>query len=177
VCPSSSPEHAFEQRDEHAARTPFAAQPRGLKLIVLYKCIKAPLVLALALVLSFDRSAALRVIEHVMHDLSEGGALAARVAHWIEAHLTGRTLGRGAIVAWLDGITTSLEAFLLWRGRAWGEWLVVVGIGALIPFELFSLEHHRTWLRLGALVINAVIVGYLVRLRLRERHGAKRERH
>lgn len=176
MSPSSSPEHAFEQRDEHA-RTPFAAQPRGLKLIVLYKCIKAPLVLALALVLSFDRGAALRVIEHVMHDLSEGGVLAARIAHWIEAHLTGRTLGRGALVAWLDGITTSLEAFLLWRGRAWGEWLVVLGLGALIPFELVSLEHHPTWLRLGALVINAVIVGYLVRLRLRERSAARREPH
>jgi uncharacterized membrane protein (DUF2068 family) len=148
---------------------PWREQPRGLKLIIAYKCVKAPLVLALAVFLTLDARGALRAVEHVMHDLSEGGALLGRVARWIEAHLTGRTLARGALLAWLDGLTTSLEAFLLYSGHAWAEWVVVVGLGALIPFELFALEKHPTWARLGALAVNAVIVVYLVRLRLRTR--------
>lgn len=147
-------------------------RPRGLALIITYKCIKAPLVLALALVLTLNPGGALRALEHLARDLSEGGALLARLARFLEAHLTRRALGHGALVAWLDGITTSVEALLLWRGRAWGEWLVVIGLGALVPFELFSLEKHPTWLRLFALVVNAAIVAYLVWLRLRSRRAA-----
>ena len=132
--------------------------------------------LALAVVLTVDRAGALRVSEHLVHDLSEGGWLLARFAHWLEAHLTGRTLGRGAIVAWLDGVTTALEALLLYSGHAWGEWVVVIGLGALVPFEFAALERHPTWVRLVALLVNVAIVAYLARLRLRARHSAEPRR-
>ncbi len=144
-------------------------RPGGLKLIITYKCLKAPLVLALALVLTLNPRGALHAVDVVARDLSEGGALFGRVARWLEAHVTQRALGRGAILAWLDGLTTSLEAFLLWRGHAWGEWLVVAGLGALVPFEVISLEKHPSWMRLGALLVNVAVVAYLVLLRVRAR--------
>lgn len=143
--------------------------PRGLKLIVAYKCVKAPLVLALALVLTLNPRGALHAIDVIARDLSEGGALFGRIARWLDTHVTRRALGHGAMLAWLDGLTTTLEAFLLWRGHAWGEWLVVGGLGALIPFEVLSLEKHPSWTRLGALLVNAAVVAYLVALRLRPR--------
>lgn len=157
--------------DKSSARARPSAQPRprGLKLIIAYKAIKAPLVLAFAVVLTLYPQAALRTLEHLVRDLSEGGALLGRLSHFIDEHLTRRTLGRGALLAWLDGATTALEALLLWRGRAWGEWLVVAGLGALVPFELEALAHHATFTRLVALVLNVAVVVYLVRLRLTER--------
>jgi uncharacterized membrane protein (DUF2068 family) len=144
-------------------------RPGGLKLILAYKCVKAPLVLALALVLTLNPRGALHAVEVVARDLSEGSALFARLARWLEAHVSQRAVGRGAMLAWFDGLTTTLEALLLWRGHAWGEWLVVAGLGALVPFEVISLEKHASWLRLGALVLNVAVVAYLVVLRLRAR--------
>ena len=70
-----------------------------------------------------------------------------------------------------ESATTTLEGILLFRGHAWGEWLVVAGLGALLPFEVRSLEKHPTWVRLAALVINAAVVVYLVVLRLRNRRA------
>lgn len=148
---------------------------RGMKLIILYKAVKAPLVLALAVVLTLNPEGALRTLEHLVRDLSEGGALLGRLAHFIDAHLTRRALGRGALLAWLDGLTTSLEAFLLWRGQAWGEWIVVAGLATLVPFELEALTRHPTFTRLLAVVLNVGVVAYLVRLRLAERRSASTE--
>jgi uncharacterized membrane protein (DUF2068 family) len=151
---------------------PSERRPGGLKLILAYKCVKAPLVLALALVLTLNPRGALHAVDVAARDLSEGGALFAHFARWLELHLTQRAVGRGAILAWLDGLTTTLEAFLLWRGHAWGEWLVVAGLGALVPFEAFSFEKHPSPMRLGALLVNAAVVAYLVVLRLRARRTA-----
>jgi hypothetical protein len=153
-------------------RTPPGRRPRGLRLIIAYKAVKAPLVLALAVVLTLYPGGALRTLEHLVRDLNEGGSLLGRLAHFIHAHLTRRALGRGAVLAWLDGLTTSLEAFLLWRGQPWGEWLVVVGLGALVPFEIDALVRHPTFTRLTAVVLNAGVVVYLARLRLAERRRA-----
>ena len=155
---------------------PEEARPSGLRLIIAYKCVKAPLVLALALVLTLNPNGALHAIDALARDLSEGGALFGRLARWLDAHVTRRAVGHGAMLAWLDGLTTTLEAFLLWRGHAWGEWLVVAGLGALVPFELLSLEKHPSWTRLAALLVNAAVVAYLVVLRLRA-HGAQSARH
>jgi len=146
-------------------------RPRGLKLIIAYKCLKAPLVLALALVLTLNPRGALHAVDVIARELSEGGALFGRIARWLDAHVTQRAVGRGAILAWLDGLTTALEAFLLWRGHAWGEWLVVAGLGALVPFEVISLEKHPSWMRVGALLVNVAVVVYLVVLRLRARRA------
>jgi uncharacterized membrane protein (DUF2068 family) len=148
---------------------PREERPPGLKLIIAYKCVKAPLVLALALVLTLNPRGALHAVDVVARDMSEGGALFGRVARWLETHVTQRAIGHGALLAWLDGLTTTLEAFLLWRGHAWGEWLVVAGLGALVPFEAASLEKHPSWTRFAALLVNAAVVAYLIVLRLRAR--------
>lgn len=154
-------------------RTDREERPGGLKLIIAYKCVKAPLVLALALVLTLNPRGALHAVDVVARDLTEGGALFFRLARWLETHVTQRALGRGAILAWLDGITTTLEAFLLWRGHAWGEWLVVAGLAALLPFEAFALEKHPSFTRFGALLVNAAVVAYLVVRRLRTAREAR----
>ncbi len=146
-------------------------RPAGLKLIIAYKLVKAPLVLALALFLTLNPRGAVHAVDAFARDLNEGSALFARLARWLETHVSQRAVGHGAMLAWLDGVTTTLEGILLFRGHAWGEWLVVAGLGALLPFEVHSLERHPTWVRLAALVINAAVVVYLVVLRLRNRRA------
>lgn len=150
-------------------------RPLGLKLIVAYKAVKAPLMLALAVALTADASGALRLAEHFVHELSEGGLLLARLAHWLEWHLSPRAIRHGAWVAWLDGVTTSVEAVLLWRGHALGEWVVVGALAVLVPFELHAVAKHPSALRVAVLLLNLAIVAYLTRLRLGVRKAASDE--
>ena len=144
-------------------------RPLGLRLIIGYKLVKGPLVLGLALFLSANPGGALHAAERVVRELSEGSILLGRLAHFLDQYVTRRALGHAAMLAWLDGVTTLLEGVLLWRGHAWGEWLVVVGLGALVPFEAASLERHPSWLKLAVLTVNAATVVYLVILLQRRR--------
>ncbi|HEV8547676.1 MAG TPA: DUF2127 domain-containing protein [Polyangiaceae bacterium] len=142
-----------------------ASRPRALVLIIAYKAVKAPIVLALAAYLALYPGGALHATLALAHDLSEGGALLARLARWLERHVTLHVVTRGAMLAALDGVTTALEAFLLWRGHPLGEWIVTFGLAALVPFEVLSLERHPGVLRLVVLALNTAIVVYLARRR------------
>lgn len=54
------------------------------------------------------------------------------------------------------------EAYGLWRGRAWGNWLGVWSGGIYIPVEVYEAIRHPTWLHVGLAVANALVVAYLV---------------
>jgi uncharacterized membrane protein (DUF2068 family) len=72
----------------------------------------------------------------------------------------------GTALAWLDGVSTAVEGFLLLQGRPWGEWVVVAALAVLIPFEALALARHPSGFKLLVLSVNALIVAYLVFLRL-----------
>jgi uncharacterized membrane protein (DUF2068 family) len=55
-----------------------------------------------------------------------------------------------------------IEGVGLWSLRRWGEYLAVVATSAFLPIEVYELTDRVTWPRLGALVVNLVLVGYLV---------------
>lgn len=61
-----------------------------------------------------------------------------------------------------------LEAYGLWRDRAWASWLGAVSGAIYVPIELFELVERVTAVRVATFAINLAIVGYLV-LRLRRR--------
>lgn len=71
-----------------------------------------------------------------------------------------------------------VEAYGLWRERAWAEWFALISGSAYLPFEIASLAHKLTGVRLAILLINIAIVLYMAYLRLgrfahRTRSGAK----
>jgi uncharacterized membrane protein (DUF2068 family) len=140
----------------------------GFKLIITYKFCKAALMLGVALWLTVAPGAAYRTLEFVARELAEGGAAFARAGHWIREHLSNSFVLRGAILAWLDSVSSALEGFLLLSGKTWAEWIVIVGLACLLPFEARSLEHRPGLGKLLVLVANILIVVYLVRLRLRK---------
>ena len=45
--------------------------------------------------------------------------------------------------------------------RRWAEYLTVIATGALIPFEAYEVVHKVTLFRVGALLLNLAVVGYL----------------
>jgi uncharacterized membrane protein (DUF2068 family) len=79
-----------------------------------------------------------------------------------------------AILALVDGAWTAAEGFLLLQGRAWGEWVVVAGLTALVPVEAVSLERNPSLFKLAVVAVNSAVVAYLVFRRVRSRvRGAR----
>jgi uncharacterized membrane protein (DUF2068 family) len=114
---------------------------------------------------------ALQVAQRITAEISESGSLGWRAARALEPHLTPRTEHRAAIVAWLDGLLTLTEGLLLLSGKAWGEWIVIAALGALLPIEAVSLARRPRIGRAAVLLVNAAVVAYLVRRRLKNAHA------
>jgi uncharacterized membrane protein (DUF2068 family) len=67
-------------------------------------------------------------------------------------------LAIGAIVyALLEGT----EGVGLAMRRRWAEYLTVIATGLLIPYEAYEVIHKVTLFKVGALLLNVAVVGYL----------------
>jgi uncharacterized membrane protein (DUF2068 family) len=138
----------------------------GVRLITFYKLAKG--------ILSLSGSAALAIT------ILAGGApyiasWAASLAHHLTrawtlqlAHLllgVARPdrlwLAAGALA--VDGALTTVEGWALHHGKRWGEWLVVVATGSLLPFEVAAIVRGLHPWRIAAFVLNLAIVVYLAR--------------
>jgi uncharacterized membrane protein (DUF2068 family) len=64
-----------------------------------------------------------------------------------------------------------IEAYGLWRGRRWAEWVAALSGGIYVPVEIYELTRSVTWIKLGALLLNACIVAYMCRVLWRTRSG------
>jgi uncharacterized membrane protein (DUF2068 family) len=59
-------------------------------------------------------------------------------------------------------------------GRPWAEYLTIVLTASFLPYEIFEVLRHATWLKVGLTALNAAVLVYLVvhqqaRLRKRDR--------
>ena len=82
-----------------------------------------------------------------------------------------------ALVASIYAILRFVEAYGLWYALPWAEWMAAITGGVYIPFEAADLIRHATWFRLAVLVVNALIVFYMLNLRLEaeeKRRAARR---
>ena len=55
-----------------------------------------------------------------------------------------------------------VEAIGLWHERRWAEYLTVIATAGLMPFEIIELTRRVTVFRVGALVVNLLIVVWLL---------------
>ena len=149
-----------------------------LGLIAVFKLVKALVLVAVAL-------GALRLLDHER---------AARVHEWLDAiplvahhaglekaasKVTGASpkhLELAATVAFGYAALFAVEGVGLWRQRVWAEYLTIVATTSFIPLEVYELVRRFTPIRLGALLANAAIVGYLVALRVGAHRRARHTR-
>ncbi len=54
-----------------------------------------------------------------------------------------------------------IEAYGLWNGRRWAEWLAVMSGGLYVPIEIHEIANGITWLKCVMLMINLSIVVYM----------------
>ena len=53
------------------------------------------------------------------------------------------------------------EAYGLWRGRHWAEWLAVASGTLYVPIEIYELFSGPSWIKAATLTANLVIVAYI----------------
>ena len=64
-----------------------------------------------------------------------------------------------------------VEAFGLYREKAWAEVLAAASGAIYRPIELYEWVHHPTWLRAGIFVLNAIVVTIMLRAALNRRRA------
>jgi uncharacterized membrane protein (DUF2068 family) len=74
------------------------------------------------------------------------------------------------------GALRLLEAWGLYRGRAWAEWLAALSGAWYIPAELLHLLHRRSGLSLCIFIVNVAVVAVMVWALVQRRRSAPASR-
>jgi uncharacterized membrane protein (DUF2068 family) len=76
--------------------------------------------------------------------------------------VTDTRLWAAARIAFAYAALRFTEAYGLWKGRTWAEWVAFVSGSLLLPLEVGQLLRGLTWLRGGLLVGNVAVVLYML---------------
>ena len=141
----------------------------GLRTIAVFEATKGALVLAVGMgLLSFVHRYAQNVGEEIVRRFHLNLAhhypriFLDAATHIDDAHL--RLL---ALAALLYSTLRFVEAYGLWRMRAWAEWLAIISGGVYLPVELYELIEKATLVKASVFIVNAGIVAYLIYVRRR----------
>jgi uncharacterized membrane protein (DUF2068 family) len=145
----------------------------GLRVIALFEAGKGLLVLLVGLeLLSFIHHGVQNVGEEIVERFHLNFARHhPRILLYAATHLNDANVRLLALAALAYSTVRFIEAYGLWRLRAWAEWFAILSGGVYLPFELYELVRHPTLVKAGVLVVNAVIVAYLLYVRWNERHA------
>ena len=137
-----------------------------IKVIIVERIIKAIVLIALAIgLLVAGRTGALTSWADYAQDqlnLQAGNSIIVQLLLKLVVYVGNFShttlLAIGAIVyALLEGT----EGVGLAMRRRWAEYLTVIATGLLIPYEAYEVIHRVTLFKVGALLLNVAVVGYL----------------
>ncbi len=66
------------------------------------------------------------------------------------------------VIALSYGALEAVEAYGLWTRRRWAEWLTVIATALLLIPEGLELAKGASLLKVGGLLVNLLVVGYLI---------------
>jgi uncharacterized membrane protein (DUF2068 family) len=136
----------------------------GLRTIAGYEAAKGAIVLL----------AGLGLLGLIHHDVQEAGEELVRHFHLspsshyprifleLTARVTDGWLWALALGSLLYASLRFAEAYGLWHGKAWAEWLATISGAIYVPFELVELLKKVTALRTASLLVNLIVVGYML---------------
>ena len=76
-----------------------------------------------------------------------------------------------AALALVYSLIRFAEAYGLWFERRWGEWIAALSGGIYVPVEIYELTRGVSSIKVAALVLNALVVGYMCFLLMQRRPG------
>lgn len=135
----------------------------GLRTVAAFEAGKGLLVLATGLgLMSLLHHDAQRAAESIVRQLHLNPARHyPRVFLEAAARVTDTRLWLLASGAFAYAVVRCVEAYGLWRARAWAQWFAILSGAIYLPIEIYALIHHATALKAVVLLINVGIVGYV----------------
>ena len=144
----------------------------GVRAIAIYEAVKGiiALVAGFGLLTLIDRDLAdfAEDFVSVLH-LNSEGRLAHRIVETI-TKLNPLNIKIFFVIALVYATKQFVEAYGLWRLRAWAEWLAIFSGVIYIPVEIYELIHKPTFTRAGILIVNVAVVAYLYSFRKEQKH-------
>jgi uncharacterized membrane protein (DUF2068 family) len=139
----------------------------GLRLVALFEASKGLLVLLVGLeLLSLIHHGAQNAGEEIVERFHLNFARHhPRILLYAATHLNDSNVRLLALAAVAYSTVRFIEAYGLWRLRAWAEWFAIISGGIYLPLELYELIHRPTLVKTGVLFVNATIVAYLLYVR------------
>jgi len=136
---------------------------RGLRVVALFEGAKGGVVLLTGFgILALIHEDVHQVAEEIVRLLHINPARHyPRIFIDAATHVTDLQLWGLAASALCYAIVRFVEAYGLWRRMPWAEWFGLLTGGMYIPVELFEVMRGATWAKLGILVVNVGVVGYL----------------
>jgi uncharacterized membrane protein (DUF2068 family) len=137
-----------------------------IKVIIVERLVKAAVLIALAigLLVAGEKGLLATWAQYARDELNlDAGQsfierLLFRVILYVGSFSHINVLAVGAIAyALLEGT----EGVGLAMRRRWAEYLTVIATSILIPYEAYEVVNHVTLFRVGALLLNIAVVGYL----------------
>jgi uncharacterized membrane protein (DUF2068 family) len=146
----------------------------GLRVVAIFEASKGVLVLLVGLgILSLVHHSAQNVGEEIVERFHLNLARKhPRILIYAATHVDSSHLRLLAVAALLYSTMRFIEAYGLWRMRAWAEWFAIVSGGVYLPLELYELIHHATAVKAVVFLVNACIVAYLIYFRWNRRSRA-----
>lgn len=80
------------------------------------------------------------------------------------ALLNGPVLRRIGAVAFSYAALSFAEGLGLFLEKAWGEYLTLAITVSFLPWEVFEILRRLTWVRVGLLIINLLVLLYLLKV-------------
>ena len=134
----------------------------GLAAIALLEAGKAVLAFLAAAGLEISGPAPLRnIINALIHRAGgdpENGAFSSLLGM-----ITPDTVHLGAAVLVSYGLLRLLEAWGLWRAKAWASWLGCISAALYLPLDFYAIVKHPGWASWLLLAVNLLVVWVLAR--------------
>jgi uncharacterized membrane protein (DUF2068 family) len=135
----------------------------GLRTVAAFEAAKGLLVVA----------AGFGLLSLLHHDVQRAAESVVRHLHlnparhyprvFIEAatRMTDTRLWLLASGAFAYAVVRAVEAYGLWRARAWAQWFAILSGAIYLPIEIYALIHHASALKTVVILINVGIVAYV----------------
>ena len=145
---------------------PFRSDAVGLGVIVGFKLIKAAVGLSFgALVLGLIAAGMTHRLLHAVlqfrHHVAEHWSIL--LAELLIRTTTVQTLRVIGLAAIIDGASSLIEGWALYRRLWWSRWLIVCTTSVAIPLEGIAIVRHPSAIRIALIVTNVLIVVFLIR--------------
>ena len=140
----------------------------GLRMIALIEAVKGLLALSAATGLEIIGPIPLKRWVHALINYfqldPQHGAMA-----WLASAISPGSVHFAAAAVGAYAILHLLEAWGLWRDKAWASWLGCIAAAIYLPFDIYALARHPGWISVAVLAINVLIVWVLARDLLKRR--------